>query len=77
MTRIKAEPGLGVGALRAGRPLGLRPERRALGRAHLRRLDQPHAAHIAVGKAPDQVAFTDAFAYVRSLGTEEVSAVRL
>ena len=29
------------------------------------------------GKTPDQVAFTGSFAYVRSLGTEEVSAVRL
>jgi YVTN family beta-propeller protein len=32
---------------------------------------------IAVGKNPDQVAFTGAFAYVRSAGTEEVSIVRL
>jgi YVTN family beta-propeller protein len=31
----------------------------------------------AVGKAPDQVAFSDSFAYVRSLGTEQVSAIRL
>jgi DNA-binding beta-propeller fold protein YncE len=30
-----------------------------------------------VGKGPDQVAFTDAFAYVRSTGTEEVSMIRL
>ena len=32
---------------------------------------------ITVGKAPDQVAFTDAFAYVRSAGSEEVSTIRL
>jgi YVTN family beta-propeller protein len=32
---------------------------------------------VPVGKAPDQVAFTDAFAYVRSAGTEEVSTIRL
>ncbi|MDQ3804622.1 MAG: cytochrome D1, partial [Acidobacteriota bacterium] len=32
---------------------------------------------ITVGKAPDQVAFTNAFAYVRSAGSEEVSAIRL
>ncbi|HEV3469619.1 MAG TPA: cytochrome D1 domain-containing protein [Pyrinomonadaceae bacterium] len=32
---------------------------------------------IAVGKGADQVAFTDNFAYVRSAGTEEVSAIRL
>lgn len=31
----------------------------------------------AVGEAPDQVAFTDTFAYVRSLRTEQVSAIRL
>ena len=31
----------------------------------------------AVGEAPDQIAFTDNFAYVRSLGTEQVSAIRL
>jgi len=30
-----------------------------------------------VGEAPDQIAFTDNFAYVRSLGTEQVSAIRL
>jgi len=30
-----------------------------------------------VGKGPDQVAFTGAFAYVRSTGTEEVSMIRL
>jgi len=29
------------------------------------------------GEAPDQVAFTDTLAYVRSLGTEQVSAIRL
>ena len=31
----------------------------------------------AVGESPDQIAFTDNFAYVRSLGTEQVSAIRL
>jgi YVTN family beta-propeller protein len=31
----------------------------------------------AVGQAPDQVGFSDNFAYVRSLGTEQVSAIRL
>ena len=31
----------------------------------------------AVGEAPDQIAFSDNFAYVRSLGTEQVSAIRL
>ena len=31
----------------------------------------------AVGEAPDQFAFTDNFAYVRSLGTEQVTAIRL
>jgi YVTN family beta-propeller protein len=30
-----------------------------------------------VGEAPDQFAFSDAFAYVRSLGSEQVSAIRL
>lgn len=30
-----------------------------------------------VGEAPDQVAFTDTFAYVRSVGSEQVSAIRL
>ena len=30
-----------------------------------------------VGEAPDQLAFTDNFAYVRSLGSEQVSAIRL
>ena len=31
----------------------------------------------AIADGPDQVAFTDNFAYVRSLGTEQVSAIRL
>lgn len=31
----------------------------------------------AVGKGPDRVSFTRAFAYVRSAGTEEVTAIRL
>ena len=31
----------------------------------------------AVGEAPDQFAFTDNFAYVRSLGSDQVSAIRL
>ncbi len=31
----------------------------------------------AVGEAPDQFAFTENFAYVRSLGTEQVTAIRL
>lgn len=31
----------------------------------------------AVGKAPDQVSFTGAFAYVRSAGSEEVKLIRL
>src|SRR5678810_1016677 len=30
-----------------------------------------------VGEAPDQFAFTDNFAYVRSLGSDQVSAIRL
>ena len=30
-----------------------------------------------VGEAPDQFAFSDTFAYVRSLGSEQVSAIRL
>jgi YVTN family beta-propeller protein len=31
----------------------------------------------AVGEAPDQFAFTDNFAYVRSLGSDQVTAIRL
>ena len=31
----------------------------------------------AVGEAPDQFAFSDTFAYVRSLGSDQVSAIRL
>jgi DNA-binding beta-propeller fold protein YncE len=33
--------------------------------------------NMQLGKAPDQIAFTDAFAYVRSAETEEVSMIRL
>jgi hypothetical protein len=35
------------------------------------------AHSVPVGASPDQVAFTETFAYVRSLGTEEVTAIRL
>ncbi|HEX8852865.1 MAG TPA: cytochrome D1 domain-containing protein [Pyrinomonadaceae bacterium] len=32
---------------------------------------------LQIGKSPDQIVFSDAFAYIRSLGTEEISLIRL
>jgi DNA-binding beta-propeller fold protein YncE len=32
---------------------------------------------LSVGKSPDQISFTDTFAYVRSAGTEDVAMIRL
>ena len=77
VTRIAAEPGLKSIRFAPGGRWGFVPnaERSVV---HIFDASTNRMAHsVAVGKAPDQVAFTDAFAYVRSLGTEEVSAVRL
>jgi DNA-binding beta-propeller fold protein YncE len=77
VTRIKAEPGLKSVRLAPGGRWGFVPNvTRSV--VHIFDASTNRMKHtVAVGKAPDQVAFTDAFAYVRSLGTEEVTIVRL
>ncbi|HWS87941.1 MAG TPA: cytochrome D1 domain-containing protein [Pyrinomonadaceae bacterium] len=77
VARIAAEPGLKSVRFAPGGRWGFVPnaERSVV---HVFDASTNRMAHsVPVGKSPDQVAFTDAFAYVRSLGTEEVSAVRL
>jgi DNA-binding beta-propeller fold protein YncE len=77
VTRIAAEPGLGGVRFAPGGRWGFVPNA-ARSVVHIFDASTNRMAHsVPVGKAPDQIAFTDAFAYVRSLGTEEVSAVRL
>jgi YVTN family beta-propeller protein len=77
VTRIAAEPGLKGVRFAPGGRWGFAPNA-ARSVVHVFDASTNRMTHsIAVGKTPDQVAFTDAFAYVRSLGTEEVSAVRL
>lgn len=77
VARIAAEPGLKSVRFAPGGRWGFAPNA-ARSVVHVFDASTNRLAHsIAVGKMPDQVAFTDAFAYVRSLGTEEVSAIRL
>jgi DNA-binding beta-propeller fold protein YncE len=77
VTRIAAEPGLRAVRFAPGGRWGFVPNA-ARSVVHIFDASTNRMAHsVAVGKAPDQVAFTDAFAYVRSLGTEEVSVIRL
>ncbi|HVF45622.1 MAG TPA: cytochrome D1 domain-containing protein, partial [Pyrinomonadaceae bacterium] len=77
VTRIAAEPGLAGVRFAPGGRWGFVPNAvRSV--VHIFDASTNRMAHsVAVGKMPDQVAFTDTFAYVRSLGTEEVSAIRL
>jgi hypothetical protein len=77
VTRIAAEPGLGVVRFAPGGRWGFVPNA-ARSVVHIFDASTNRMTHsVAVGNTPDQVAFSDAFAYVRSLGTEEVSAIRL
>lgn len=77
LARIKAEPGLGVVRFAPGGRWGFVPNA-ARSVVHVFDASTNRLMHnIAVGARPDQIAFTESFAYVRSLGTEEVSAVRL
>ena len=77
VTRIAAEPGIKSVRFAPGGRWGFAPNA-ARSVVHVFDASTNRMAHsIAVGKTPDQVAFTSSFAYVRSLGTEEVSAVRL
>jgi DNA-binding beta-propeller fold protein YncE len=77
VTRIQAEPGLRAVRFAPGGRWGFVPNA-ARSVVHVFDASTNRLAHsVSVGKAPDQVAFTDTFAYVRSLGTEEVSAIRL
>lgn len=77
LTHIKAEPGLKSIRFAPGGRWGFVPN---AARSVVQVFDASNnrlAHSIPVGKAPDQIAFTGTFAYVRSLGTEEVSMIRL
>jgi DNA-binding beta-propeller fold protein YncE len=77
LTRMAAEPGLKAVRFAPGGRWGFVPNA-ARSVVHIFDASTNRLAHsVPVGASPDQVAFTDAFAYVRSLGTEEVSAIRL
>ncbi|HEX8354109.1 MAG TPA: YncE family protein [Pyrinomonadaceae bacterium] len=77
LTRMAAEPGLKMVRFAPGGRWGFVPNA-ARSVVHIFDASTNRLAHsVPVGTAPDQVAFTEAFAYVRSLGTEEVSAIRL
>ena len=77
LTRITAGPGLRAVRFAPGGRWGFVPNAtRSV--IHIFDASTNRLAHsVPVGKTPDQVAFTDTFAYVRSLGTEQVSAIRL
>lgn len=77
LTRMAAEPGLKAVRFAPGGRWGFVPNG-ARSVVHVFDASTNRLAHsVPVGAAPDQVAFTDTFAYVRSLGTEEVTAIRL
>lgn len=77
LTRIDARPGLRAVRFAPGGRYGfvLNPSENSVqifDAANNRLLNETK-----VGKAPDQVSFTSAFAYIRSAGSEEVSMIRL
>ena len=77
LTSIAAEPGLKAVRFAPGGRWGFAPNT-ARSVVHVFDASTNRLAHsVPVGEAPDQVAFTDAFAYVRSLGADEVTAIRL
>lgn len=77
LTRIAAQPGLKAVRFAPGGRWGFVPNT-ARSVVHIFDASTNRLVHsVPVGTAPDQVAFSDTFAYVRSLGTEEVTAIRL
>jgi YVTN family beta-propeller protein len=76
-TRIQAKPGIENLRFAPGGRWGFAPNRKEnvvhVFDASTNRIAQT----ISVEKGPDQVAFTDTFAYVRSSGSTEVSMIRL
>jgi DNA-binding beta-propeller fold protein YncE len=77
LTRMAAEPGLRALRFAPGGRWGFVPNA-ARSVVHIFDASTNRLSHsVPVGATPDQVAFTDTFAYVRSLGTEEVTAIRL
>ncbi|HVF57404.1 MAG TPA: cytochrome D1 domain-containing protein [Pyrinomonadaceae bacterium] len=77
LTRIAAQPGAKSVRFAPGGRYGFVPNA-AKSVVHIFDASTNRLVHSApVGKGPDQVAFTEAFAYIRSTGTEEVSMIRL
>jgi YVTN family beta-propeller protein len=77
LTRIAARPGIvGLRFAPGGRwGFATNPAESAV---HIFDASTNRLAHtVIVGKRPERVSFTAAFAYVRSAGTEEVTAIRL
>jgi len=76
-TRIAVQPGAKGVRFTPGGRYGFVPNA-AQSVVHIFDTSTNRLLHSApVGKGPDQIAFTGAFAYVRSTGTEEVSMIRL
>jgi DNA-binding beta-propeller fold protein YncE len=76
-TRIQAKPGIRTLRFAPGGRWGFVPNPTE-NVVYVFDVSTNRLAHtISVDKGPDQVAFTDAFAYVRSTGSTEVSMVRL
>src|SRR5262249_25940142 len=76
-TRIQVKPGIRNVRLSPDGRWGFVPNAKA-NVVHVFDASTNRLAHtISVEKGPDQVAFTDTFAYVRSSGSTEVSMIRL
>ena len=77
LTKITAKPGIKTVRFAGGGRWGFVANTSA-SVVHVLDASTNRLAHEqAVGEAPDQFAFSDNFAYVRSLGSDQVSAIRL
>lgn len=77
LTTIAARPGLNTLRIEARGRYGFVTNSKA-NLVHVFDASTNRIVHnLPIGKAPDQISFTDTFAYVRSAGTEEVTMIRL
>ena len=77
LTNVNAKPGLRTVRFAPGGRWGF-VANPAEGVVHIFDASNNQLLHeYLVGNTPDQIAFSDGFAYVRSLGTEQVTAIRL
>lgn len=76
-TRIKAKPGSRVLRFAPGGRYGFVLNTKESSLSVFDAASNRMVHEIKVGKAPDQIVFTDTFAFIRSLGTESVNMLRL